>query len=87
MSLTLSDLLYLLQLAGATYMDIYQAGGGIHFTVQHTRAATENELYELLRHRLMSMLKNGTEDHLDGTIPVSSYSEPLAHSDRPCLKE
>lgn len=49
-----------MKLAGATYMDIYQAGGGIHFTVQHTRAATENELYELLRHRLMSMLKNGT---------------------------
>ena len=41
-------------------MDIYQAGGGIHFTVNHTRQASEDELYNLLKHRLMRMLHNGT---------------------------
>lgn len=41
-------------------MDIYEAGGGIHFTVNHTRNASEDELYGLLRQRLMRMLANGT---------------------------
>ncbi|KAK4026376.1 hypothetical protein OUZ56_015377 [Daphnia magna] len=49
-----------MKLAGATYMDIYEAGGGIHFTVNHTRNASEDELYGLLRQRLMRMLANGT---------------------------
>jgi imidazolonepropionase len=40
-------------------MDIYKAGGGIHFTVNHTRQATEDELYSLLKQRLMRMLANG----------------------------
>ena len=40
-------------------MEIYQAGGGIHFTVEHTRRATEDQLYHLLRDRLMRMLYNG----------------------------
>lgn len=50
----------IVKLAGATYMEIYEAGGGIHFTVNHTRQATEDELYELLKQRLMRMLHNGT---------------------------
>jgi imidazolonepropionase len=25
------------QLAGATYMDVHKAGGGINYTVEHTR--------------------------------------------------
>ena len=40
-------------------MDIYEAGGGIHFTVNHTRQASEDELYNLLKERLMRMLANG----------------------------
>jgi imidazolonepropionase len=40
-------------------MDIYEAGGGIHFTVNHTRQATEDELYSLLKQWLMRMLANG----------------------------
>lgn len=40
-------------------MDIYQSGGGIHFTVNHTRIANEEELYDLLKQRLMRMLYNG----------------------------
>nr|CAH0099608.1 unnamed protein product [Daphnia galeata] len=49
-----------MKLAGASYMDIYEAGGGIHFTVNHTRKASEDELYNLLKERLMRMLANGT---------------------------
>ena len=44
-------------------MEIYQAGGGIHFTVEHTRQATEDLLYHLLRDRLMRMLYNGLSSH------------------------
>lgn len=44
-------------------MEIYQAGGGIHFTVEHTRRATEDQLYHLLRDRLMRMLYNGSSTH------------------------
>lgn len=40
-------------------MDIYEMGGGIHFSVQHTRRATEDELYQLLKDRFQRMLFNG----------------------------
>lgn len=33
-------------------MDIHQAGGGIHFTVTHTKNASEEQLYETLKERL-----------------------------------
>jgi imidazolonepropionase len=49
-----------LKLAGATYMQIYEMGGGIHFTVRATRAATETDLLELLLPRLDRMLSFGT---------------------------
>ena len=67
------------QLAGASYMDIYQSGGGIHFTVQHTRAASEEELYHSLRSRLMRMMKNGTIVVGSGSWTFESYS-PLVLS-------
>lgn len=41
-------------------MDVHKAGGGIYFTVEHTRRATEDDLYELLRKRLLRMLRSGT---------------------------
>ena len=44
-------------------MEIYEAGGGIHFTVEHTRRASEDQLYHLLRDRLMRMLHNGLSTH------------------------
>ncbi|KAG5846042.1 hypothetical protein ANANG_G00145520 [Anguilla anguilla] len=31
---------FALKLAGATYMEVHEAGGGIHFTVTHTRQAS-----------------------------------------------
>ena len=50
----------ILQLAGATYMDIHKAGGGIGFTVECVRKASEEELYTSLRKRLLRMLRSGT---------------------------
>lgn len=49
-----------MQLAGATYMDVHRAGGGIHFTVEHTRAARSAELLASLSNRLVRMQRAGT---------------------------
>ncbi|XP_029810138.1 probable imidazolonepropionase isoform X3 [Suricata suricatta] len=48
------------RLAGATYMDIHQAGGGINFTVEHTRQASEEELFCSFQQRLQCMMRAGT---------------------------
>lgn len=47
------------QLAGASYMEVHSAGGGINFTVDHTRSASEEELETLLLPRLERMIKAG----------------------------
>lgn len=52
--------MFVSQLAGATYMDVHRAGGGIHFTVEHTRAAGASELLGSLTSRLERMLRAGT---------------------------
>uniref|UniRef100_H0XB01 Probable imidazolonepropionase n=1 Tax=Otolemur garnettii TaxID=30611 RepID=H0XB01_OTOGA len=51
---------FAMKLAGATYMDIHQAGGGINFTVERTRQASEEELFRSLQQRLQCMLRAGT---------------------------
>ncbi|KAJ4462868.1 imidazolonepropionase [Paratrimastix pyriformis] len=51
---------FAMKLAGATYMDIHKAGGGIGFTVEHTRRASPEELKTLLEARLSRMLRAGT---------------------------
>ncbi|KAF7248734.1 putative imidazolonepropionase [Varanus komodoensis] len=51
---------FALKLAGASYMDIHQAGGGIHFTVEHTQKALEDELLKSFKCRLLRMLRAGT---------------------------
>ncbi|XP_077121277.1 putative imidazolonepropionase [Ranitomeya variabilis] len=51
---------FAMKLAGATYMDVHQAGGGINFTVQHTEAATEEELFDSFQQRLECMRRAGT---------------------------
>ena len=51
---------FAMKLAGATYMEVHAAGGGIHFTVEKTRAASEAELVELVVPRLRRMLRAGT---------------------------
>ena len=47
------------RLAGADYLEILKAGGGILSTVQATRAASDEELYLLARERLLEMLSWG----------------------------
>ena len=48
------------RIAGATYMEIMQAGGGIMSTVRATRAASVAELVDQTRARLDRMLAHGT---------------------------
>ena len=51
---------YELKLQGATYMEIHKQGGGIGFTVEHTRKASTDRLTRLLLARLDRMLRQGT---------------------------
>ncbi|CAI5734551.1 unnamed protein product [Hyaloperonospora brassicae] len=51
---------FALKLAGATYMDVHESGGGINRTVQSTRESAEAELTALLRRRLDRMARCGT---------------------------
>ncbi|KAM8973294.1 putative imidazolonepropionase [Pelodytes ibericus] len=51
---------FAMKLAGASYMDIHQAGGGINATVEHTAAASEEELFCSFKRRLERMLRAGT---------------------------
>lgn len=48
-----------MRLQGAAYMDIMNAGGGIHKTTRATAAATEEELAHAARERLDLFLKHG----------------------------
>ncbi len=49
-----------MKLQGKSYMDILGAGGGIFYTVNKTREATENSLIEQSKKRLNNMLEHGT---------------------------
>ena len=40
-------------------MEVHEAGGGINFTVDHTKQASEERLLELLEERLLRMLRAG----------------------------
>ncbi|NXG50446.1 HUTI imidazolonepropionase, partial [Psilopogon haemacephalus] len=51
---------FAMKLAGASYMEIHQAGGGIHFTVEHTGKASEEELFSTFRGRLGRMQRAGS---------------------------
>lgn len=48
------------RIAGATYLEIMAAGGGIMRTVRATRACSEEDLVEAARPRLARMLAHGT---------------------------
>lgn len=41
-------------------MEVHEAGGGIHFTVTHTRKANYEDLLRGLKGRLERMLRSGT---------------------------
>ncbi|XP_059489697.1 probable imidazolonepropionase [Neocloeon triangulifer] len=51
---------FAMKLAGATYLDIHASGGGIFFTVEKTKNATDQELADSLVERLSKMLRSGT---------------------------
>ncbi|GGA41883.1 imidazolonepropionase [Kroppenstedtia eburnea] len=48
-----------MRLQGATYMEIMEAGGGIHATTSATRQADEEQLYQESRRRLDQFLRHG----------------------------
>ena len=48
------------KLRGATYMDIHNSGGGIHYTVDRTRNASEQDLLKDLVDRVKLMVSCGT---------------------------
>ncbi|XP_071442663.1 probable imidazolonepropionase [Hetaerina americana] len=49
-----------MKLAGATYLEIHEKGGGIFFTVDSTKERSDVELYTSLKHRLDMMAQSGT---------------------------
>ena len=49
-----------MKLAGASYIEILKAGGGIHSTVEATRKATKDHLLKQSIERLNLLLKHGT---------------------------
>ncbi|VDD90779.1 unnamed protein product [Enterobius vermicularis] len=51
---------FAMKLAGATYLEVQKTGGGILFTMEKTRAASEEELLGDFEERVLMMIKNGT---------------------------
>lgn len=58
---------YAMRVAGKSYLEIANSGGGIWDSVTQTRAATETELFENTVHRAQKLAKNGVT-----TIEVKS---------------
>lgn len=50
---------FAMRLAGASYEEVAKAGGGIVSSVNATRAASEDELFELAKPRLQALLDEG----------------------------
>jgi imidazolonepropionase len=48
---------FIMKMEGKSYMEIHQAGGGINFTISHTKNSSEEELFGLLKDRLDRMLE------------------------------
>ncbi|MGE5598734.1 MAG: imidazolonepropionase [Bacteroidota bacterium] len=68
-----------MKLAGRTYLEILAAGGGILDTVRRTRAAPLEELENLLRSRLRTMLAHGATTVEVKTGYGLSVPSELAH--------
>ena len=49
-----------LKMKGASYLDIHSQGGGIYFTVRHTKESSIEELLEIFLKRLDLFLSSGT---------------------------
>lgn len=68
------------RLAGASYADILEAGGGIHSTVRATRAASEQELESAFKERLTQMIHKGvTTVEVKGGYGLSTEAEKRVH--------
>ena len=66
---------FAMRLAGASYEEVAKAGGGIVSSVNATRAASEDELFELAKPRLQALLDEGV-----CAIEIKSgYGLALAH--------
>lgn len=70
-----------LELRGKSYLEILEAGGGIHATVRAVRAASEEELTESLLRRLTVMLGEGTT-----TVEVKSGYGLTTHDELKMLR-
>ena len=82
-------------------MEVHEAGGGINYTVEHTKKANEEELYTLLVDRLRRMIKSGKLETNKKTmcntiksrkgkqyfIPCCSYIPKKTRSKRSFLKK
>ena len=54
---------YEMRANGLTYQEIAARGGGIRSTVRKTRAASEQQLFEMALPRVRWLLEHGTHDH------------------------
>ena len=70
-----------LRLQGASYEDIARAGGGIRSTVAATRAASEDELFELAARRLKALQSNGVT-----TVEIKSGYGLSYEDEAKCLR-
>ena len=68
------------RLAGASYAEILEAGGGIHSTVRATRNGSEAALLHAYKERLTQMIHKGvTTVEVKGGYGLSTESELRAH--------
>ena len=49
----------MVQLAGASYMEVHAAGGGINYTVDCVRKASQEDLYQEFKRYALRMLQAG----------------------------
>ena len=68
------------RLAGASYAEILESGGGIHSTVRATRSASEDDLATAFKARLTQMIHKGiTTVEVKGGYGLSTESERRVH--------
>ncbi len=68
------------RLAGASYADILESGGGIHSTVRATRDGDKSSLSTAFKERLTQMIHKGvTTVEVKGGYGLSTESEARAH--------
>ena len=78
---------FAMKLAGASYMEVHEAGGGINFTVEKTRAASEAELLNLLMDRLERMLKAQCSKIRKKVLPFLKYKKHMAKKINFCTRK